>query len=914
MKRYKFKFSVIMAVYNVEAYLREAINSLVQQTIGFSHIQLILVDDGSTDKSGDICDEYQKKHPENVFVIHKKNGGASSARNAGLSLVEGEYLNFLDGDDKMDRTAFEKVLRFFDMHGEETDVVAIPIQFFDAQTGDHIQNSKFLIDQEVIDLYENPCVTNLSVASSFIRSSSTQGILFDTRLTNCEDAKYCLIVLMQKMTLGLVRDTVYWYRKRLAGEQSATQSATRKESWYIPYLSFFSNWALDTAKNQFGSIPKFIQYEVMYDLQWKVEQARIPGGVLTDEKMKEYKSLLTRTVSRIDDDIILQQKHISDTRKLFLINQVKGKNLTICKSIDDTKRSILFQGRERKQGDVDFYVSKSGMIPLSGMYTKLEFARLAEDCQSVQLEGHHHIYSFDFENMDIKPVLFVNGTIIACEEVNREHMQEQFLGKPFTQVIGFRCRLPLQKKAVYISPGLLVDDIVVSRRTYRFGKFFPVSDIYENAYALLGNRMLFLYEDEVCVSPKTRWISRTVRECRLLSEIWEKDLLGGRKAVAGRLFYHFVKPLKHKKIWIITDRAMKADDNGEALFSYLMAHKVKNTKVYFAISKNSKDYARIEKIGKCIDYMSFRHKLLHLISDTIISSHADGVRNPFLGYHDALRDLLAHQQFVFLQHGITKDDVSGWLNRYNQDIDGFVTSAKREYESIENGNYHYSSDQIWLTGMPRFDRLYRDEKNWISVLPTWRRYLMTDINPDTGQWGIVRNFDETDYFQFYNNLLNNDRLLDSLQKHGYTLVFFPHPNLQQFTGRFQKDPRVVFLPSDTSYREIYAKSNLLITDYSSAVFDFAYLRKPIIYCQFDKDVFFSGVHNYSEGYFDYERDGFGEVEYNLDSTIDRILEYAANHCRLKEMYQKRIDSFFAFDDKNNSQRVLDKILAIPERK
>ena len=74
---YRFKFSVVTAVYNVEPYLAEAIESILTQDIGFEEsVEIILVDDGSTDRSGAICDEYQQKFPDNIKVIHKENGGA----------------------------------------------------------------------------------------------------------------------------------------------------------------------------------------------------------------------------------------------------------------------------------------------------------------------------------------------------------------------------------------------------------------------------------------------------------------------------------------------------------------------------------------------------------------------------------------------------------------------------------------------------------------------------------------------------------------------------------------------------------------------------------------------------------------------------------------------------------------------
>ena len=185
---------------------------------------------------------------------------------------------------------------------------------------------------------------------------------------------------------------------------------------------------------------------------------------------------------------------------------------------------------------------------------------------------------------------------------------------------------------------------------------------------------------------------------------------------------------------------------------------------------------------------------------------------------------------------------------------------------------------------------------------------MDYCDPKTEIWHLRSDFESRTFYRFYNKLLNSEKLIEGLEHYGYTLQFLPHPALQPYVERFHQDKRVKFLGVNSTYREVFAKSRLVVTDYSSAVFDFAYLRKPVVYCQFDQQEVFSGSHIYEKGYFDYQQNGFGEVVTDVNSTIDLILQYASNGCQLKEIYKKRIDSFFAFNDRNNCKRVLEKIM------
>lgn len=100
--------SVIVAVYNVKSYISQCIDSICKQT--YSPMEIILVDDGSTDGSGDICEEYAAKD-QRIHVIHQKNKGVSGARNAALDVMQGDYMTIVDGDDYVLPDAFAHAIR-----------------------------------------------------------------------------------------------------------------------------------------------------------------------------------------------------------------------------------------------------------------------------------------------------------------------------------------------------------------------------------------------------------------------------------------------------------------------------------------------------------------------------------------------------------------------------------------------------------------------------------------------------------------------------------------------------------------------------------------------------------------------------------------------------------------------------------
>ncbi len=377
----------------------------------------------------------------------------------------------------------------------------------------------------------------------------------------------------------------------------------------------------------------------------------------------------------------------------------------------------------------------------------------------------------------------------------------------------------------------------------------------------------------------------------------------GVKAVFARMVYHGRAAKQEKKVWLLSDRTNRGDDNGEVMFRYLCENPVPGVEPYFVIDKNTPDWKELSKIGKLVEPFSKEHKILFLMNELSLSSQANkAVINPFGKLEYYYRDLMFDKKLVFLQHGITKDNQSAWLNKYNRNLFGTVVTTKPEYDSMLEYAYYYTPERIWLTGMPRYDRLYHDEKRYITIMPTWRKNLSPGTD-ENGVWLISDDFNQSGYFKFYNALLNDEKLLEAAKKYGYTICFMPHPNTISALHMFNKHEDVQFFDMKKSYRDVFAQTDLMVTDYSSVAFDFAYLRKPIVYAQFDRDSFFNGSHSYTEGYFNYETDGFGEVEYSLDAVRERLVEYMAADCKIKPEYEQRINRTFAFDDKDCCLRV-----------
>lgn len=445
------------------------------------------------------------------------------------------------------------------------------------------------------------------------------------------------------------------------------------------------------------------------------------------------------------------------------------------------------------------------------------------------------------------------------------------------------------------------------RMKYIFASTFPL-DASLSSYITYGDAVFYNnHSGDISISLASEQL--LAERARLFSDDLKKRKGNPayKKSNILRVIYRLLKPFFKKEVWFISDRVDSAGDNGQALFEYIMKNRIPNVRTYFLLDKRSKDYKKIRKIGPVIQPGSIKAKLYYLFCTRNISAHFEKqILHPIYNYGQ-LKDILFKCKNIFLQHGIIKDDLSMVYSRSLFELDMFVTSAKGEYDSVAyNPAYGCGEKVTRLTGLPRFDKLDDKKEKLLVFLPTWRKYCfknMSSMEP-------IENFKETAYARFYSALLTDKRLVDTVKRHGYKMCYYPHALMRRFNDDIDAFDSEVFVSADKmTYQDVFSRASLLFTDFSSCQFDFAYLRKPVVYCHFDKEMFF-GSHTYRPGYFDYERDGFGEVVYDVEEAVNLLIEYIESGCELKDSYKERIEGFFAFNDKNNCQRVLEDILKI----
>lgn len=387
-----------------------------------------------------------------------------------------------------------------------------------------------------------------------------------------------------------------------------------------------------------------------------------------------------------------------------------------------------------------------------------------------------------------------------------------------------------------------------------------------------------------------------VRDIKAYESYLEKMKFYGAKLVSK-----FIKHLKVKPIWFIGENlAEVAQDNGIAFFKYLYHNKNEQSFYYISV-KDNKNGDVLEKYNKnVIQYDSFKHYVYYHLSEFLIVSH--GIRDvvPTFVHNKMSRN---EKPVIYLQHGITAMKKLKFNRKsYNGMIKKFIVCSESEKEIFVK-QMGFSPEQVCVTGFSRFDTLedkssLKKQKE-IVIMPTWR------------EWIDDAEFATSPFYLNYAELLKSEELKKVITENNIKLKFFMHIELQrkfnEYFHGFDKYIEIINV-GDQTVKSILSESSLLITDYSSVIFDFHYLDKPVMFYQFDLEDYLK----HRGSYVNMRTDLLGPTATTSEDLIALIKEYIKREFKAEQRYKIKSKKYYRYFDRNNSERIYKEILSVKE--
>ena len=330
--------SLVVATYNVEAYLPAFLNSLDAQTNNLTDVEIIFVDDGSTDHSAELIESWIDAGHADTRLVSKSNGGSASARNAGLDQASGKWVSFPDPDDELSPNYVATVATLLTSDSaRRVHLVSTNLLMLDDATGEitdtHELRAKFTEGAQTFDLERHPHLIQLSAASAFFRRAVIEDrrLRFDPAIRpNFEDASFTALYLacFPRPRMAVQPTAHYLYRRRRDASSQIQSSWTKPEKYTTVlengYLALFQ-----TLDKQLGRVPMWAQNMVIYDLAFFLRvDARVgaPTDGLSADVRARFHDLLRQILGYIESETIdaFRINWMSDEMRAVLIIGGKG--------------------------------------------------------------------------------------------------------------------------------------------------------------------------------------------------------------------------------------------------------------------------------------------------------------------------------------------------------------------------------------------------------------------------------------------------------------------------------------------------------------------------------------------------------------------------------------------------------------
>lgn len=926
------KVSIIIAAYNAEKYLAETLESALHQTI--DDYEVIAVDDGSTDSTLAILREYEQRYSQ-LHVIHQENGGPSAARNAGMAAAQGDFFFFLDGDDLVDSDSMEALWRRAEE--QKADIVVAKYDIFNRYSAKTVDNLDEILELDQIDRYEPKLLWTFSLCNKLFRAEKIrQNHWIMPPVSYSEDGVFVMNYVFHADKITGLNKVVFHYRRMYDGETGSITSyvAPWKVRDYIAahrmilqsieenvMRDFTGEGSLEEIRDAHRDINEyfneFLRKEVhillsqFYNKFWTLDEDCI--GMIAGHIREELELMDLRTIGRLQNihqEIPLERIYTSHAEMLSdclftavlypdseteddffkVLGSLEAQTLARIKIVVPAQMRPVIEERGAQQGNLVFVQAhtQQELFALALQqadtpyilfadsrisYTTNAFATVLHYGGRVQADLFigsicHADYGTVQAIMRSKQALALYGEGGDVEEALRSDAAtaNKFFRTAFVRRITQQGVSPVKEQmAVYLKKALIrcipEEVIVFSGRENDFPAYCggeagaSVTEEKEQPYSL-GDPVFA--QEKARAYQKLQTLPGKTKFQRLV-----------RKAVS--IFSHL--PIRNRVVFFSIRKDGELEGNAKALYPYVKGRK----KIYARMLPHSKAYKL---------YMYYVTATAKVIVTDDYDRYLRGV-----GLRESQRVVqLWHACGAFKKFGQRGTNLKKATDLATHAQYNLVTVSGQDIRSIYADAFDVNQDKVLALGSPRtdmfFDEAYKTQvrrkvyaahpelegKEVLLYAPTFRE----------GTSGRSVFTPELDF-----EALSRDLAEDQM------LIICPHPVMKNDIlphpfGNIQ-------VLRDFSTNDYMFISDMLITDYSSVIFEYVLLHKPIAFFCYDLAAYNRGF------YLNYPDDLPGEVYRNQEELTDYL------KCREKhypdEKCERFIQRYMTACDGHSSERI-----------
>lgn len=824
---------------------------------------------------------------ERIEVLAVSEADAYHPHRAALGRImeaQGQYTILLDAEDTFDADFLARMLEraqqsrsAFVMPALSFSLFKKPPVLFELQKAQDL----------TIDASKYPPIYPVSLHGLLIPTQALQAASQEIAYPQEPGKQILLSLLRERPSFEYLGTCSLVYKMSREYDHQYDMRCQTREWYYEPLEQFL----LPYLAHRTAPIDFFTQHLALYMVHVRLNANRDNRDrhVLEPQEVSSYLGLLSQILQFIDTEVILASKLSTnfDNPSIRLVDlRLKKQDnhyypeVRCGDTVSLVSDGVTFCPLSVIQARVNLIDYYDGRLEIDGSYMDLFSENDGEVLAS-------------FDGQKFSPVY------------DRSFSLTKFFGVSFYRLRTFHVSIPVQPS----SKERLLNFVFCSGgREYRMEFGFPMNTSrfardFTCGYWQFGEYLSYWNGQGIHVVKSSPFLVLK-KELGLWAQMWKRKNGAFRSQIPLKMLNFALRPyFKRRNIWLFLDKIYKGGDSSEYLYRYAAA-KDDGIQKYYLLDRSCPDFDRLEKEGlRPLVRGSLKHRLVFLNADIVIASNSTVFAFNDYSFVQSLPirgD--THFGVACVQHGMSVQKIAKAQRRLRDNTKLYFCASKYEIENLSKPIYGYEGyDALKLTGVPRYDGLHSRPQKIIVISPTWR---MNSAIPVEKNEGVSRDynphFKETNYYRVYNGLINDPRLLDAARTHGYRIQYVLHPIVSPQHDDFTKNDVVEIIPSigNMSYEKIFCEGSLMVTDYSGVQFDFAYMRKPVVYLH-HHDI----PQHYEEGTFHYTTMGFGEICHTNDELIEVLCRYMEHDCQMPDLYRRRADDFFAFSDDKNCERI-----------